>query len=83
MPNPASTELPNSPGYLSDAQRHLPPVARGDLFFVQIPQQPGQIKHRAEPHDEMLRDFIRRIALPVLLDISQITGTAILVILPS
>lgn len=49
------------------------PSVGGDLFFAEISQQPGWIKHRAEPHDELLRDFIRRIALPVLLEISQIT----------
>jgi hypothetical protein len=49
------------------------PSVGGDLFFAEVPQQPGWVTHRAEPHDEMIKDFVRRVALPVLLDISQIT----------
>lgn len=49
------------------------PSVGGDLLFAEIPQRAGWIEHRAEPHDEVLKDFVRRIALPVLLDISQVT----------
>lgn len=49
------------------------PSLGGDLLFVDLSQSVGVVKHRAEPHDEMLRDFVRRIALPILLDVSQLT----------
>jgi len=49
------------------------PSLGGDLLFIELPQSVGLVQHRAEPHDEIVRDFVRRIALPILLDISQLT----------
>lgn len=49
------------------------PSRGGDLLFTEIPQEPGVQLQRAEPHDEVIRDFIQRIACPVLLDITEVT----------
>jgi hypothetical protein len=51
------------------------PAFGGDLFFAEVPQEPGWITHRAEPHDDVVRDFVRRIALPVLLDVATLVAT--------
>ncbi len=49
------------------------PSVGGDLFFVDVPQKEDCISHLGEPHDEMVRDFVRRVAMFVLLDLSQLT----------
>jgi hypothetical protein len=41
------------------------------------PQVPGHIRHLAVPHDEMMREFIRRIALPIMIDITKATEQAL------
>jgi hypothetical protein len=48
------------------------PSVGGDMWFADIPQVAGRIRHRAAPHDEMMRDFIHRVALPVMIDNTRI-----------
>lgn len=53
------------------------PSVGGDLFFDEIPAIRGVIASRAEPHDAMTREFIMRLASPVLIDVSQTTVWAL------
>jgi SEC-C motif-containing protein len=48
------------------------PSVGGDSWFAEVPQVEGRVRHRATPHDEMMRDFVRRIALPILVDVNRI-----------
>lgn len=53
------------------------PSFGGDLFFVEVHPKAGLVRQRAEPQDEVMRNFIRRIALTVLRDFSEITIAAL------
>lgn len=53
------------------------PSAGGDFLFASVPQVPGYIKHLAEPHPHVAADFIRRLALPILVDITQVTTASL------
>lgn len=53
------------------------PSAGGDFLFAEIPQVAGRLTHRAEPHPQVAADFIRRLALPILVDITQVTKASL------
>jgi hypothetical protein len=53
------------------------PSVGGDLWFMDVPQVPCHLRHLAAPHDEMMREFIRRIALPIMVDITRTTEQAL------
>jgi hypothetical protein len=44
---------------------------------MDVPQVPGHIRRLAVPHDEMMREFIRRIALPIMIGITKATEQAL------